>query len=264
MAGEIVLYNKAQARRYQMAFAPGVAESLTPAERLVYKAQFGRPISDYPQPELLAELKMILRGVSIDVGCRIADGDFPYVVARAGEVLRRYYGGLTLTEFRMAFEMCALGELDDYLPKREGRADRGHYQMFNVEYMSKVLTAYQRARARVMNAVESKAKTDERPRDIEAEAAVRRGLYNAFIKYKYTGRMPYLGAATVICYYNRLARLGFVDDVEVSIAEQKAAILSEAARIAGAADDSISWRRDAIEKAFAEMAAEEFQLNKYL
>ena len=58
-------------------------------------------------------------------------------------MLVKYYSYLTLSDIMTAFELLAVGELNDYLPRNSsGNADNGHYQQFNANYFGKVLNAF--------------------------------------------------------------------------------------------------------------------------
>ena len=271
MAG-IVIYNEKQRGRLALANMPGVAKALDAVDKVIFKAQFHRPISDYTMPELISALPELIRASSFDVGCRITEGDMASVVDRCAVILSRYYTMLTLAEFRTAFEMCALGELDKYLPKKDGQPDRGHYQQFNPEYISKVLRAYRLRRAETMRKAED-ARPREETRDLAAEQEawreVRGYFYADWLYYKYHGRMPVISPAAVIIYTRVLARLGWVDDrfAEVTPPEQTEAINSTAAFVAGKQTKCSQWtarKRAEIERAFRDMVEDEIQFDKFI
>lgn len=269
--GAIVLYNDTAKRRFELAKIPEVAKALDTAERVIYKAQFQRPASSYTMPELLAELPDVIRDAAMQVGCRIAPNDIPLASKMAANVLTRYYSGLTLSDFGTAFEMCALGELDRFLPKRDGQADRGHYQMFNTEYIGKVMRAYSLRRAEIMRKAES-ARPDTGPkRDAAQEQkdwdVVRAGFLWDYLYFKYHNRMPRISPVAVVIYYKHLARLGWVDDMEVTAKEQEAAIYCAVAGIAGKPmreSDRTQIKRQAIERAFRDMVEDEIQFDKFI
>lgn len=269
MAGALTLYTPGARARYELAKMPGVAEALNPAERLVFRASLARPFSTYERAELLMALAEPIRFVMMDVGVKAGDeSEQSYRLTRVAEVVSRYYGLLSIEDFKAAFELLVMGELDRYLPRRDGAADRSHYGVFNTEYVCKVLNAYVRYRARVMDAAE-KLRPKEVQRDREAERGVRRALWLDFLSYKYRGRMPYMGAATVVVYYKIFARLGWVDAslAELSPEEQESVLLSAAASLGGGSvreDIRTAWKRREIERAFRELAEDEVQLNKFI
>ena len=138
--------------RREMAKIPAVMDALGPVERSVFLASTDKTIAEYDANELSIELAKALKWIAKDVGYRATDeSERGYLVVRVAEILKRYYDGLTMRDFKMAFEMSITGELDDYLPKnRDGQADRGHYQQFNAEYVCKILNAYKYRRAAVL------------------------------------------------------------------------------------------------------------------
>lgn len=269
--GAIVLYNDTAKRRFELAKLPEVAKALDTAERVIYKAQFQRPVSSYKMPELLAELPDIIRDAAMQVGCRIAPNDMTIAAKMAANVLTRYYSGLTLSDFGTAFEMCALGELDRFLPKRDGQPDRGHYQMFNTEYIGKVLRAYSLRRAEVMRKAEGARPAAEPARDMEQEArdwqVVRDGFLHDWLYYKYHGRMPRISPVAVVIYYNTLARLGWCEEMEVTPREQDAVIYGAMAGLAGKGsreNERTARKRQEIERAFRDMVEDEIQFGKFI
>lgn len=87
------------------------------------------------------DMMRLVRYISSDVGLRNIDN---YAVVRFGEILAKYYPKMTFENVREAFEMCVMGGLDQCLPKdRDGNPDRNHYQSFSLEYIGKVLRAYE-------------------------------------------------------------------------------------------------------------------------
>ena len=267
MAGSLTIWSDAAKRRYGLAQVPGLANALTPIERRVFKASFGRPFKSFDtQQALVLALAEPVRFAMLDLGIKAGDSEEQaYRLARLAEILKRYYGILTIDDFRQAFEMLAIGELDRFLPKRDGVADRSHYGVFNVEYVAKVLNAYVRQRDLVMSTAE-KLRPREETRDREAELGVRRALWMDFLSYKYRGVMPPMGTATVVVYYNIFASLGWVDAslAELSQAEQEAVLMSAILSVGGKEDRRIAWKRREIERAFRDLAEDEVQLNKFL
>ena len=125
--------------RREMVNIPAVMGALGPVEKAVFLASTAKTIAEYNAAELSAELAVALKWICKDVGYRSPDeSDRQYLVIRTAEILKRYYTGLTLKDFRMAFEMSITGELDDFLPRgRDGQPDRNHYQQFNAEYVAR-------------------------------------------------------------------------------------------------------------------------------
>lgn len=272
MAESLILYNDKAKHRYELAKIPEVANGLSAVERLVFKAQFGRPFSDYQQAELVRALAEPVRFVMMDVGAKAGDaGENAYRLARTAELLKRYFGELTLADFRQAFELLISGELDAYLPKRDGKPDRGHYQNFNAEYIIKVFRAYALRRAAVMRRAEELKPKEAPARDLEAEArswkVVRDGFYHDWLYYKYHGRMPRISPVAVVIYYNAFSRLGWVDELPVDAKEQESVIYSAFVGLTGkpvTESHRTQWKRREIERAFRDMVEDEIQFDKFI
>lgn len=187
---------KAVIVRRKMAQVPAIMNALSnPIERAVFMASTAPTIEEISGPELTKELAVVLKFIAKDIGVRTTDvNEWNYALIRTTEILKRYYGNMTLKEFRMAFEMSVTGELDDYLPRdRFGKPDRSHYQSFNIEYVSKILNAYQSRRTKVIeraNDAIPRQEVQNRPESDEYyEKLNRRNCVKAFLRYKYTGRM---------------------------------------------------------------------------
>ena len=153
--------------RREMVKIPAVMGALGPVEKAVFLASTAKTIAEYDAAELAAELATALKWICKDVGYRSPDeSDRQYLVIRTAEILKRYYAGLSLKDFRMAFEMSLTGELDDFLPRgRDGQPDRNHYQQFNAEYVCKILNAYKGRRAWVLRKANEAVPKEEPKRD---------------------------------------------------------------------------------------------------
>lgn len=213
------------AARRRLAQMPKVMGVLDPLERTVFNAAIGRPFSEYRPEELTAELMRSLRTIARDIGLRESELD-NYIVARLVTVLCNYYGGFTMQDFRLAFEMSVTGELDEYLPRRgDGTADRGHYHNFSTEYVCRILNAYRSRRAAVLRKVADAEPKQEQPRDPEQEARasanIRQHLLEDYDYFCRTGTFPAVSSIGKMLYYNELAALGFAPEVEVTLADQR-------------------------------------------
>lgn len=273
--------------RRRMAGNPAVLAVLDTTEKTLFSASTGKMVAEYNDTELVAELTKSLRTVFRDVGYRAEAGDGDYIALRLTMVLRRYYGQLTMQEFRLAFEMSVVGELDEYLPKgRDGQADRGHYQQFSVEYVCKILNAYRAKRDRVLRKAEqampSQGATSQEIDD--AKRATRRDLVAAYRFFCDNGRLPSLSPIAEMLYYNLLVEAGFAPKVEVT-EEEKSEILrrsindylargytGDAAELKeqGTGAPSIQYdafalaRRKALRDTFSRMAKEGIQITDYI
>ena len=206
---------------------PEVVGALEVSERAILVASTAKTIGEYSGKELAEELRNTLKWIAKDIGYRSTDeGEAQYLVIRTAEILKRYYANFTLKDFRMAFEMCLTGELDEYLPKgRDGQPDRGHYQQFNAEYICKILRAYKSKRGEVLKkANEAVPQAPERISEEERKhysIEVRKDCIAAYLYYKYHGRLPYLSPVAEMLYYEMLASSGLAESIEVTMAEQR-------------------------------------------
>ena len=230
MANDVTIYRPKTAVeiRREMVGVPAVMSALDPLEKAVFLASTAKTFAEYDVKELSVELAKALKFIFKDIGYRNGDeSEMGYLIVRVVEILKRYYGVLTLKDFRMAFEMSITGELDDFLPKgRDGQADRGHYQQFNAEYVCKILNAYKGRRAWIL-----KKANDARPvpeRTIDAEEmqcyrdATKKDCIAAFEFFKENGRLPEMSPIAEMLYYNELADAGLATEIVVTVDEQKA------------------------------------------
>ena len=271
--------------RREMVKSPGVLGMLEPIERAVFLASTAKTVAEYSDRDLAGELSNALRWIAKDVGYKSDnESERQYLVIRVSEILKRYYGQLSLKDFRMAFEMCVTGELDEFLPKgRDGQPDRGHYQQFNAEYVCKVLNAYKARRGWVLKkAYEAVPKKQVEPDKDMSET--RRGLVKAYEDYRATGEFPSLSPIAEMLYYDILVEFGFAPVVEVTEREcEKVLERAVAWHLAngnfGAAkrmresgtrnedvrfDAYVTKRRKALREAFAGMAANNVDLTEYI
>jgi hypothetical protein len=214
------------ALRREMVGNATVMGALTPVERAVFLASTAKTIAEITPAELTSELRTALKWICKDVGYRVQDeADSQYLIIRTAEILKRYYSNLTLKDFRMAFEMSITGQLDEYLPRtRDGKADRGHYQQFNAEYVCKILDAYMMRRGAVLKKAFDAVETpelkpgDDKKQEYRNEAI--KELYEAFDDFRETGRLN-TSAVTDLVFWNILSEHGLVVPVNVTPEEQK-------------------------------------------
>ena len=213
--------------RREMVNNPAVLNALEPVERAVFLASTAKTIAEYDAAELAAELATALKWICKDVGYRSPDeSDRQYLVIRTAEILKRYYAGLSLKDFRMAFEMSITGQLDEFLPcGLDGQPDRNHYQQFNAEYVCKILNAYKGRRAVVLNKANEAVPKEEPKSNPERERYYRNETRKDCIKaleyFKEIGRLPQMSPIAEMLYYNELAAAGLADKIEITLAVQK-------------------------------------------
>lgn len=271
MEYRLVIFNEESKRRFDLAKIPEVARALDATDKVIYKAQFQRPIGDYKMAELLKELPDAITSAAAQVNCRLTD--MPMAVNMSASILSRYFPMLTIPDFVTAFEMCALGELDKFLPKRDGMPDRGHYGSFCTEYIAKVLKAYRLRRAETMRkAEEARPKactTDTEADNKKADRVAKYMFYMDYLYYKYHERMPVISPAAVIIYAKILARIGWIDAQfsEVFPSEQAGAIAAMTDTLARRVPRAHEWterKRREIERAFRDMVEDEIQFDKFI
>lgn len=289
----VTIFNQKPAvvARREMAKNPAVMDALGPVERSVFLASTDKTIAEYNANELSIELAKALKWIAKDVGYRVTDeSERGYLVVRVAEILKRYYEGLTMRDFKMAFEMSITGELDEYLPKgRDGQADRGHYQQFNAEYVCKILNAYKYRRAAILKKAND-AMPSEPAGQISPEES--KQLHNvtisecikAFEHYRDNGYMPEISPIAEMLYYKLLADAGLAQEIEVTIDEQKAILrrtinefarngmIGDVKRLQEAGTDApelehgsfVLARRKALKDTFARMVEEGININDYI
>lgn len=289
----VTIFNQKPAvvARCEMAKNPAVMDALGPVERSVFLASTDKTIAEYNANELSIELARALKWIAKDVGYRVTDeSERGYLVVRVAEILKRYYDGLTMRDFKMAFEMSITGELDEYLPKgRDGQADRGHYQQFNAEYVCKILNAYKYRRAAILKKAND-AMPSEPDREISPEES--KQLHNitisecikAFEHYRDNGYMPEISPIAEMLYYKLLSDAGLAREIEVTIDEQKTILrrtinefarngmIGDVKRLQEAGTDApelehgsfVLARRKALKDTFARMVEEGININDYI
>ena len=273
-----------------MAGVPAIMSVLDPLEKAVFLASTAKPFAEYDAKELSVELAKALKFIFKDIGYRNGDdSETGYLIVRIVEILKRYYGTLTIKDFRMAFEMTITGQLDDFLPKgRDGQADRGHYQQFNADYVCKILNAYKGRRAWILKKANDARPVPERTVDVEEmqcyRDAMKKDCIAAFEFYKETGRMPEISPIAEMLYYNELADAGLAKEIVVTVDEQKAILartlnhfsrrgmVGDVRRLQQAGPDAPELqpgaftlsRRKALHETFAKMKADGITLTDYI
>lgn len=216
--------------RREMVKIPAIMSTFSPVDKAVFLASTDKTISEYDSVELATELNTALKWIAKDIGYRDNDeSERQYLVIRTAEILKRYYSGFTMKDFRMAFEMSITGELDEFLPKgRDGQAERNHYQQFNAEYICRILNAYRGRRAQVLKRAQDKLPDVELPPDPEYSRYCRNQnrqmCIDAFLNYKYRGHLGYESSLQDKLIYDVLTKCGLADAINVTDAEQQALI----------------------------------------
>lgn len=277
--------------RRQMVQLPEVAKSLSGVEKYIFAASTKTQISEMDDGTLIAKTGQMFRFIAMDVGYIIPTNtdDWAYICTRLLDILKKYFSQLTLADVKLAFELTATGELDDYLPKgRDGQPDKHHYQQFNADYFAKILNAYKRKQNGVIHKAykalpePKKELTPEQKRYYHNDTESRNRL--AFLQYKYTGRVDF-GIAGEMFVYNWLVAVGLADEIKETEDDRREALGRFLARAArgfvneftvyhvrkeGTASREIDYtafevaRRKEIIKTFDRMIEDELQVDNYL
>jgi hypothetical protein len=143
---------KTKNKRGELMKVPEVQQTLGPKEALIIESSLGEPISIYPYDVLTKYVATLTFGICADLGIVITPDQKPFVATRLMNVIKTYYSDLTLKEVKLAFELLHVGVLDAFLPLKDnkGNAERGHYNKFSVEFINRVLMAYQKKRASIV------------------------------------------------------------------------------------------------------------------
>lgn len=172
---------------------PIVQSGLTIADKAILKAYVQPKIRDYQGNEAGTKLAQMLEFIKYDVGYTPKDKtEWNYQCVRIVQLVYTYYGDLTLEDFKTAFEMLIIGELDAYIPS----AERKHYGQFTPEYVGKILKAYKKRQSKSVAAVfgaEAKAEkkaeyTDEQK--AEGEKFIRDVCSVWYGTFTATGKLP--------------------------------------------------------------------------
>lgn len=147
----------------------------------------GATIASMDKGDFVQKFGNLLKYIILDVGYNVTDTlVWQYMAARISDVAMQYYGHLTLSDVKLAFEFLLAGKLNGYLPhKANGEPEVSHYQNFNTEYFMRVMNAYCKIHSQVPAPVEEEP---ERPDEMTDEVV--ETIRMSFLRYKYTGRLP--------------------------------------------------------------------------
>lgn len=225
---EISVYSpvKAIELRREALTRPELLETLTKVELTIFTATTKDSISMIDDDILATKLSSVIDFIAKDVG--IMKEVEPYQKARMFQVLRKYYNEISLPEISLAFELAAVGELDDYLLKNgDGKPDKHHYQQFNIEYLSKILTAYIRKKNTVVHkaisALPEPKKELSREHKLHLENSLLDRIVVIYLKYKYTDDYESMND---LLYCETLQNIGLITDFEISEEDKKDAMHS--------------------------------------
>jgi hypothetical protein len=215
--------------------------ALTRSERDVLTASTHRAMKDLDPQTLVKGVEQITRYASMLTGARLTEGETGAMTRTAlTAILPRRFGELSMHELRLAFELLISGDLDADLPKNGAtrEADRAHYGQLTAEYVTKVLAAYQRFRARALQHAFSQSTIKQQstmitPKEAAENAATTNAMIRrAFARYKYRGELDTLNAVFEQILLTQLQRAHVTSDVTTTEEDRRAAIRSITARAA--------------------------------
>lgn len=191
-----------------------VLSKLHKTELMVASLSLSTPISQYSESELVETVGKVAKGIIIDIG--IKSTDLKYEVYRFLEILKKYYSGLTITEVKTAFELAMVGALDEYLPKdKHGNADRNHYQSFSLDYITKILKAFEAYKNKVwFKAVKSLPEPERvfsEEEKAEAMEGVKQDILEKFEQFKNEGILSDFLAPSLVV--NVLHEKGIITEI---------------------------------------------------
>ena len=289
LSNNLPFETKAIEVRRAMVQIPEVGKALAPIEKLVFSASTKTQIVDIPDNVLVEKVGSLLRNIALDVGYSLPDrNDWAYICARLMDYFKSYFAQLTLAEIKLSFELLSTGELDDYLPHdRDGKAERKHYQQFNIEYFGRVLNAYKKKQSEVISKafIALPAPKRELTETIAYRNRIRWVTIYSYLHYKYVGKIPALSDVWIMLAYECLANVGLAVPVEITANDKKAAFEHLMQRIArgfinqytahhirkqGVEHEEVAggafWlaRANALKATFELMQSEEIQIDNYL
>lgn len=234
-----------------------VARALSATEKLILVASTKTLLSEMADSELVRGIRTVFEQLRKDLGVREAFDEFDYT--RFFDILRKYYNGLALSEIKLAFELLMTGNLDDYLPKdSNGEPEKKHYQLFNVDFLTRILNAYRKKQQEVVTkAVRALPPTN--PITEEQAAECSRAIYDdlkaAFVKYKYTGVFP--RGIDAMAFHRILLNNGLLFGVPVTEEDRQRALNKLVSQIATGKVRAIEGQQIIREKDKAEQVQNE-------
>lgn len=242
-------------KEYRRSLLPIMEERLTGGELAIFKASLERSIKEYDSVSLTKEVREALRWIIRDIGYRYTSPeDEQYIVVRFTSILSKYYGGYSLKDVKQAFEMLTVGGLDTLIKPE----DRKHYGQLSMDFLCRVLNAYKVHRSAALNKAYDNAPKQELDKTADNERLEklnRQRLVEAFIYYKYHGKIQPTNSIQEMLFCRILDGVGLIDDVEEPQAEQ---LLSQV--LSG----KVGRYRSKLESAFKDMAEREIQIKEYI
>lgn len=202
--------------RRGMVAIPEVMTGLSRIEAEIFRASAARLISHIDDRLLIENAAKIFKVIADDIGYTIPNNlEWSYRQTRILELLKKYYGDLTLSEVRLAFELVANGMLDNYLPRNaQGNPDRNHYQKFNADYVSRVINAYKKKRKEVV--AKAYSLVPKKRQEINVPLFDVSYIYKAILRYKYTGILSFDRFGDELVLLQILTASGYIEDDRIN------------------------------------------------
>lgn len=277
--------------RRQMVEVPEVAKALNSVDKFIFAASTKTLISELDDQKLVEKTKQLFRFIAMDVGFQVPNDptDWAYICTRLLDLLKKYFASLSLADIKLAFEMAAMGELNEHLPKdRNGEPDKNHYQQFNAEYFGKILNAYKKKQGEVIHkAMKALPEPEHKPSEKELAYYHNQTLdsiKNAYLRYKDQNEFVVDGLLEMFIY-NLLEKNNLVEPIKQTKEDREKALAVYLRRAAEGKVNQYTARQvrneginskeidfttfeiariREIKKAFDRMIAEDVDINQYL
>lgn len=208
---DIIIYKNG--RDYRKGLLPQIEGKLSGSEMAIFRASTEVQIKDMDSVRLAQELREAMKWIVRDIGYRYTSAeDEQYIVVRFAAVLSKHYSNLTIKDVKLAFEMLVVGDLDERIKPE----DRKHYGQLSMDYICRILNAYQYVRSSAIQKGYDAAPQKERDNSKEQEGIEkmnRERLIDAVIYYKYHGKLRQYNAIQEMIFCRILQGVGLIGKI---------------------------------------------------
>ena len=217
----LAVRNKAVDVRRKLASLDAVSNMLTEEEKDILKASTKELIADIDDKRLVEDAAMMFQYIAIDVGYNIpSQSEWSYTLTRLVGIMKKYYSNFTLADIKLAFELAAIGKLDDYLPT-------DIYIQCGFEspsYFSKIFIAYIHRQSEVLAKAYKCMPQERKPMDMCKYKLMRLQRNKMiFLRYKYTGELILESVVDGLLLHSWLYNVGLADKIEETKSDRKKA-----------------------------------------
>lgn len=177
--------------------AAEVQIKLSDNDLMIAQAGIETPIRKIADQELVKKVATATKFICRDIGVKDWNNAevMKYDATRFFDTLKKYYKDFSFKEVKLAFELAAVGELDEWLPRdKNGNPDKNHYQAFSLEYYTKILNAYRAKKNKVWFKARKALPAPVNVITEEQKAANKKAfiedIYKAFYNYRDNGVEP--------------------------------------------------------------------------